>query len=261
MLKVTFDTNTFDKAVRPHVYAKDPKQNIFAKIHDAIRDGRVAGFICETMITLEGIKVDNRAEVFGSTTLTSQMSVEGPDTIRVNMTAEQPLRGALHPKQSERFVAAFNFGFKLLGAPRIAMPRVEFPSVDPYATETDEELPKRLDRYFEVAQAIQNRGLGIVRTQQLATRLAQTAGATSPWFQVLGQAKDIHEVREVARAVSEWADADSIAAHYGYGNDLFCTLDEARPGHPSVLDPSNKAWLSATYDIQFADLCDLAASL
>jgi hypothetical protein len=35
MIKVTFDTNTFDKVVRPHVYAKDPEHGSFAKVHEA----------------------------------------------------------------------------------------------------------------------------------------------------------------------------------------------------------------------------------
>jgi hypothetical protein len=262
MIKVTFDTNAFDKAVRPDVYAKEPDHDHFVKVCRAIKDGRVAGYICETMITLEGIKVDDRAKVFGSSTLVSKIGVQdNSSAIHIDLKMEQPLRTELHPKQAERFVAALDMGFKLLGAPRVGMPRVELPGSNPYAVETDAELPERLDRYFVVAEAIEHRGLGSIRAKQLAGRLAATSGATTPWFKVLGMAQDIHETREVARAIAEWADADSIAAHHGYGNDLFCTLDEARPGHPSVLDPANRAWLTATYGIRFADLRELAASL
>ena len=46
----------------------------------------------EAIITLDGIKVDDRAEVFGSTRLTSQIAEEGPETIRVDVRTEQPLR-------------------------------------------------------------------------------------------------------------------------------------------------------------------------
>ena len=45
------------------------------------------------------------------------------------------------------------------------------------------------------------------------------------WFEGLGRASTDAERAEVARAVAEWADADSIAAHIGYGIDLFCTND------------------------------------
>jgi hypothetical protein len=82
---------------------------------------------------------------------------------------------------------------------------------------------------------------------------------------VLGKAKDIHEVREVGRAIAEWSDADSLAAHYGYGNDLFCTLDvaagEGRRGDAAILDTENRRWLSSNYSIKFGSLSDLAAIL
>lgn len=73
MIKVTFDTNTFDKAVRPHVYAKDPDHGDFVKVHEAVKDGRIKGFLCDAIVTLEGIKVDDRAEVFGSKTRGSSL--------------------------------------------------------------------------------------------------------------------------------------------------------------------------------------------
>jgi hypothetical protein len=262
MFKVTFDTNSFDKAARPHVYTKDPDHTHFARVNGAIKDGRVTGFICETGVTLEGIKVDDRAKVFGSTTLATNMSAEeNSSIIRVNMKMEQPLRSELRPKQVERFAAALDLGMRLLGAPRTGIPHVEMPNCNPYAKETEAELSSRLERYFQIAEAIEQRGLGSVRAGQLAQRLASRAGATVPWFKVLGAVQDIHETREVARAIAEWADADSIAAHYGYGNDMFCTRDEARHGHPSILDSDNRKWLSETFGIRFVDLRELAALL
>jgi hypothetical protein len=110
MIKITFDTNTFDKVVRPQVYARDPDHGRFMVIHEAIKDRRIAGFLCDAIVTLEGIKVDDRAEVLGSTTLTSEVAEEGPETIRVDLCAEEPLRSPLHHKQAERFVAALALG-------------------------------------------------------------------------------------------------------------------------------------------------------
>jgi hypothetical protein len=262
MIKVTFDTNTFDKAARPHVYVKDPDHGRFVKVHEAVKDGRIAGFLCDAIVTLEGIKVDDRAEVFGSTTLAKHIAEEGPETIRVNLRPEQPLRSPLHPKQAERFSAALALGMKFLGAPRIGMPRLEVPDADPYLPETDQELTKRLERYFEIAQAIEARGLGSVQAQRLAQRLADAA-QTLPthWFNALGAARDIHETREVARAIAEWSDGDSIAAHYGYRNDFFCTGDEARLGHASVLDAASRAWLMANFGVRFCTIRELAACL
>ena len=80
-----------------------------------------------------------------------------------------------------------------------------------------------------------------------------------PWFRSVLRAKDIHEQRQVQRAVAEWADADSIAAHIGYAIDLFCTEDRGKgTGTPSILDEDNRAWLEATYAIKFVTLSELA---
>jgi hypothetical protein len=51
-LRVPFDTNTFDRVVRPAVYAKDPDNTDFVTVHEAFNQGDVVGFICETIITL-----------------------------------------------------------------------------------------------------------------------------------------------------------------------------------------------------------------
>jgi hypothetical protein len=65
--KVTFDTNTLDKAVRPERHPKDLAQNDFLLVHEALKAGALRGFVCETMVTLEGIQRADRARVFGST--------------------------------------------------------------------------------------------------------------------------------------------------------------------------------------------------
>lgn len=87
----------------------------------------------------------------------------------------------------------------------------------------------------------------------------------APWFRALGAARHIHEKREVARAIAEWADADSVAAHYAYGNDIFCTLDggkaETRRGEPAVLDANNRVRLTKEFGIQFSTLGELAKEL
>ena len=76
------------------------------------------------------------------------------------------------------------------------------------------------------------------------------------------RAADVHEVNAVNRAVAEWADGDSIAAHIGYGLDCFCTGDEGNSsGAASVFDAANRAWLSATYGVKFVTMKQLASML
>jgi hypothetical protein len=75
----------------------------------------------------------------------------------------------------------------------------------------------------------------------------------------LNLAQDDHEHKEIQKAVGEWADGDSIAAHIAYGNDFFCTGDEGKSAEgTSILDSDNRKWLEASYGLQFITLRDLA---
>jgi len=258
-LRVTFDTNSFDKVVRPSIYPRDPNYPDFAAVHEALKRGDLVGFISETIITFEGIGKDQRAPVFGTTDLRGRTQQVSEDAFLITLTPEQPARQPVHQKQAKRFVAAFDLGIRLLGAPRIGMPRV---AGDFYVSETPEALTQRLDRFFKIMRDIEARGVGSPRLMAIAHGWADRATPNEPWYRLLGTARDVNERREVARAVAEWSDADSIGAHYAYGNDLFCTLDvaagEGRRGDPAIFDADNRQWLSSNFGIRFASLVDLA---
>ena len=258
-LTVTFDTNTFDKVSRPALYSRDVGYAEMIEVHDALKRAAVRGFICDTALTLEGIGVDHRVTVFGGTVARSSFAQVSDDTFSITITPEQPDRRPVHPKQAERFREAFALGIRLLGAPRVGMPRAEEQF---YAVDDPETLGERLNRFHDLACEIENRGSD-ARAQWLWRRGLTTGHHLFlPWFQSLGNARDIHETREVARAVAEWADGDSVAAHYGYGNDFFCTLDagkgESKRGDPAILDATNRVWLSADHGIQFVTIAELA---
>jgi hypothetical protein len=75
------------------------------------------------------------------------------------------------------------------------------------------------------------------------------------WLQGLPLADE----NKVKRAVAEWADGDSVAAHYGFGIQLFCTDDVGSRKPKSVLAADNRKWLSEKYGIEFVTLKQLAA--
>jgi hypothetical protein len=258
-MRVTFDTNVFDKAIRPAIYSKDPDFREMTIVHEALKDARIQGFISDTTITLEGIGRDDRATVLGSTHARSSVAQTAEDTFTITLTTKQPDRRPVHPKQRERLIEAFRIGVRLLGTPRIGMPRAE---EQLYVIEDPAKLAQRLDRFVSLLRQIEGRGLGSARAMKIATRIAPSGTLQRPWFTALGVAKDIHECREVARAVAEWADADTIAAHYAYSNDAFCTLDSAKAetkrGEPAVFDSDNRAWLTENFGIQFVTLAQLA---
>ena len=64
------------------------------------------------------------------------------------------------------------------------------------------------------------------------------------------------EKRKAREAINEWADGEAIAAHVAYGNDLFCTQDEAKgAGSQSVFSSVHRKWLENEYGIVFVPPC------
>jgi hypothetical protein len=135
-----------------------------------------------------------------------------------------------------RVQRALDLGMRILSAPRADSTRILTPDV--YATNADEST--RLERYATIAAAIEARGLGYARMSKVAKS----------------------DPKKFARAVAEWADGDSVAAHHSYANDLFCTQDRAvRAGRHSVLHPANRGWFRRVYGVEFVTLSELAKRL
>jgi hypothetical protein len=261
---VTFDTNTVDKAARPERHPKDPAQADFQKVHDALKAGILRGLFCETVATLEGIQRVDRARVFGSTYLATRHSepevqADGGIVHRVNVEATQPGRRPLHEENARRLAVALRLGFRALPVPRIAMPRIDDPDKRIYIYEDENAVSPRLDRFFEAARAIEARGFGMVPITKIAARLANRAGVTEPWYSSLDRA-DSAEEKEISNAIAEWADGDTVAAHISFQVDYLCTGDRPR-ARSSIFDPTERAWLAATYGVRFVTISELAALL
>jgi hypothetical protein len=264
-MRVTFDSNTLDKVVRPNRFPKDPDQPDFHKVHQALREGKVQGFFSETIITLEGIQKKDRVSVFSSTQLRQgdeeDISTDSANTtIKVSYTVEQPDRQPLHAEISARISEAIRIGLKLLKAPRIGNLRILDPDGKYFVTETDAARAERLSVYDQVLREIEDRGVGYSVVKTLATKLSARDGVTEPWYRSLARARDVHEENAVKRAIAEWADGDSIAAHIAYGIDYFCTGDLGNSsGSSSILDQANRAWLSAKHGVHFVTVSQLAS--
>src|SRR5258708_18442894 len=124
---VTVDTNALDKAGRPERHPSDPARADFAKVHEALKRGDLRGFVCDTVVTLEGIQRADRAKVFGSTSLARSheetRTGDGATIVHhVTLQTTQPARSALHPENARRFQAALSLGFRAICVPRIGLP-------------------------------------------------------------------------------------------------------------------------------------------
>lgn len=263
-MHVTFDTNTLADVVSPLTSQRPDGQANGIKVRSALQAGSLQGYFCETMITLEGIKNADRSPVFGSTTTNTTfrrgVAQDGNDIHYIDMRVEQSARQPLDQRQADRFGSAFALGMKLLGAPRTAMVRVDDPDNTRYVAEPDEEkLGQKLERFFTAATAIEARGFGCAKAQAIADQIRAEIGGDESFIFYLGKPRTAAEQRLINQSIAEWADGDSVAAHYGYGLDLFCTEDFGKgAARGSVLDENNRAWLAEEFGMQFVTLAELA---
>lgn len=279
-LRVTFDTNVLDLACRPERFPKDARQPQLQKVRDALLAKSIQGFYSVTMLTIEGIMRKDRARVFAGTTLKQEpeqisvtknadlpeairKKVGGADieTVKVNYVVDQP-RTPLHPEVIARINAAKTLGVGVLKAvPRVGAFDIKDPDGEFYLANGEGDAMRTwINKIHEVARAVEHRGLGIAQVKALGGTMA--SGPDELWFSALENAKDVHQERAVERAFSEWADGDSIAAHIAYGLDIFCSADVGNSNATnSILDPTNRAWLTATYGVRFMTFDDLLATL
>ena len=282
VLRVTFDTNVLDLACRPERFPKDHRQPQLQKVRDALAAGTIQGFYSVTMLTIEGIMREDRAEVFASTQINGQpetfsmtKNADLPDAIRhmvggadietveVKYVVEQSSRKPLHSEVVARMEAAKKLGVRVLkGVPRIGAYMIEDTNKEFYLGNGEgEDLGAWIHKVHEVASEIEGRGLGLAQVKVLGQAMAARDPADA-WFKALDGAKDIHEKRAVERAFGEWADGDAVAAHVAYGLNVFCSADVGKSNATkSVLDPTSRAWLTATYGVEFMTFDDLLATL
>jgi len=265
-LRVTFDTNSLDPVLRPQLFPGNPRNPEFQKINAALLNRSIEGVFSETIITIEGIKRADRALVFRGTRLrhnTGEASVtaEGNAAISLELVVEQPALSPLNPAFAVRVGTAVKLGLRMLRAPRIGALFIEDPDKTLYVYDADTNaLAQRQERFHDVLRAIESKGLGFSRLRRMADEFAERAGVVEPWYKSIGRANDIHKKRAVERAFAEWSDADSIAAHIGYGMELFCTEDQGHSGNdPTIFDAVNRSWLEQTYGTRFVTLSELAA--
>lgn len=264
-MRVTFDTNTLDRAVRPERFPKDVRQAEYIKVRQGLMSGTIDGFFCETIVTCEGIQNSDRAEVLGGTRLASQQehlqNEAGERVIKLSLKTEMPKLKPLHPEVIAMLQAALKVGMKALGAPRIGWLRIEDPENEIYFQEIPNSVAQseRLEKFHMALSAIESRGVGFSQIEILAKIFSQRVNVAEPWYKSLVRTKDVLEENAVKRAVAEWADGDSIAAHIGYGIDYFCTNDIGKSAKTdSIFDIENRAWLNQHYGVKIITLSDLA---
>ena len=219
-LRVAFDSNVWQMAVTPSLANKTEFYANFVTVHDALRRKQIQGFISETVGTLEAIRKLGRKAYFSSIRPKVNVKVvnaaQGQAVLKIDIGTTHDQHPGLHRILEERLQLAIALGIRLMRAPRMAIPVPPLMlDLSVFADEMDvTTVAARDNRWGDVMSTIEQRGVG----SGLLRSLQEKAG---------GRVDDIEE-KAFARAVAEWADGDSVAAHVAYGNDVFARKIRAR---------------------------------
>lgn len=264
-LRITFDSNAYRQAVNPSRSRRDASDADLQKINDALKAMRIRGYLNETLATLEGVQNAHRGMYFSQVKPNVQITEEalpgGIIKLGIALKPDHTLHPGLHPIVSSWIAEATSLGLKFLYSPRIGVPGPsELLSIGSFEVEpTNEERAERQERFGEVAREIETRGEGIAKIKKIGERIHARTKSSGPWYTALHRAKDDQEHKEIQKAVNEWADGDTVAAHIAYKNDYLCTQDKGTSAGPSsIFDADNSAWLNSTYGVRFVTLAELA---
>lgn len=257
-LTVTFDTNALNDVLWPDKAQHPTDPADAARVRAAIQAGDIQGFFSETLVTLEGIQKKDRPAVVGSTRLQSESTFTDKNTITISISIVQD-RKPLDSDFSEMLQEAKSLRLRALRVPaRNGWVRIRDEDGTFFAPDGPViELLGRMDTVNAMAIEIAVRGLGYAKAVELGRKGTDCDNPSNPEFSFKGLSGATR--RQVKLALNEWADGDSVAAHYGYGIDLFCSRDFGKnTSGPSVLDCDNREWLNEEFGIQFVTLAELA---
>ena len=161
-MRVTFDTNVWNRMVFPDRYKDRPNYLALVKVRDAIQRGRVRGFISEGFGTAESIKKQDRALFHvQNVKVTNKSYGSGLHCLSIEIEAKNDLHPGITPEFEEEISEALAIGMKLLTTPYIALPVPDRLRNNPsiYAEEVFATSAYN-ERFGEVVRAINDRGVG-----------------------------------------------------------------------------------------------------
>ncbi|MDD5460433.1 MAG: hypothetical protein PHG00_02190 [Methylococcales bacterium] len=243
-MKVTFDSNVWRWVVAPEDTPVHKDSPIYHEINRLCSNGLIEGYLSGSMFAWEAVTRLKRKDVLskdcGNISL-SELEEVGHCLHRRISFGSDPMA---HPGTPQKFIyyleKARGLGFKVMHIPRLGY------LSNPNLTELDWADYDVLigKRFADVVEIIESRGCGMAQLQSIghhyATDLLKAMEIASA-----------SEIKAVANAVAEWADGDSVAIHLAYGNDFFCTKDNAKgAGQHSVMASKNVECLAKMFDLK-----------
>ena len=254
---VTFDSNVWRKIASPNNFPKDPEYDVNFKLNSLIKQGKMEAYLSETIFTLEAIKRIERKQIFKI--YRPNMDVKLQDNTMhdgmINLTFTMGPGKENQPEQNEflreHLNDAVDVGFKIIHLPRIG--GFVNAEVEKYILKfNDSELKKYLDKVFEVAIKIESLGCGFKWLENIRLKYDKKI------FDGIRNAPDTETIN-IANAVAEWADGDTVACAVAIGSNYICTNDIGKSGGDnSIFSNKNIQLLSKDYGFFIIRPKDLA---
>jgi hypothetical protein len=257
--------------VFPDRYTNCSNYLALVKIKDAIRSGRVRGFISEGFATVESIKKQDRAQFnFRSVPdvkVTRKSQGPGIHRLSIKIEAKHGLHPGITPEFEEELDEALAIGMKLLSTPYIGLPVPHRLRNNPhvYAEEVFATADYN-ERFGNAVRTIVDKGLGEGALTALAKEFTKRLDGPRPaglsdraliygvYQHASGRTKE-----KIEKAFGESVDGDLVAAHIAFRNDYLCTEDRGRSApFPSIFDAANRAWLKTAYGVAILNAGQLA---
>jgi len=256
-MKVTFDSNVWRIIASPDIFPKEPKLQSFRTIRRAIINKKITPCISETTFTLEAIRKQKRKEFFASykpqISISEEIQPDGTIKIAVSMGPNKTSHPGNNGYLSLHLSDALSIGFKLLRCPRISGITNPHIAENLFLDDSQVHIKERQDNFAVVAKEIETKGTGISHIKAIGSKYDP-----KNWINGIRKAPE-NEIMRIAKAVAEWADGDSLAAHIAYKNDYFCTKDMAKSGgQDSIFAQHNRKYLEKLFGVIFVapeELC------
>ncbi|MEH6784401.1 MAG: hypothetical protein V7688_11000 [Alcanivorax jadensis] len=230
--KLTIDTNVLGRAMRGG-----------GPLRSKVKAGIAEVFVAETLLTLDGLSKNGKIDLLA-------------------------LKNPRHAFNQSRWDGLIECGVTFLLCPRIGLPRpigrdgdgnkFEYTLLHK-AREHTYSQEVRQERYFKALRYMEEiLGAGQAWLRSIESEIVAAGGAfdaNEPWFINVASNLDLLGEKAIRKRFGDWADADALAAHYAYGNDLFCTADNASgAGARSILSRANREKLREDLGIRVVSL-------
>lgn len=252
-MRVTLDSNVWEWLFAS---SADSSHCILA----ALRSQQISAFICDAALRIEAITKEQRAAYLASAAPffgpTGVVERDGRPYLHLSLMPDDRRHPGPPRVQTHKLRVAQEYGVTLLrGLSWISLPNP--PCSLEYVPETLEQRGQREERQHVVFDGLAKRGVGKAPFDRIIDRIDRLTGRKLTGWSGLDRLAG-QERKELARACAEWADAELVAAHVGYGNDLLCTEDRARGAGRSAFATDLRQWLSSQHGVRFVTIAELA---